>query len=64
LTTPFADRSGSDRERFGEERTRRLILENYEAMALAIETGEPFVSTLDPPPGAGPRHPAREVTAA
>jgi hypothetical protein len=61
-TFPIVNRK--DRERFGEERTRRLILENYEAMALAIETGEPFVSTLDPPPGAGPRHPAREVTAA
>lgn len=48
-----------DEERFGEYRTKRLILEAYDAMAKAIETGEPFVSTLDPPPGKGPRHPAR-----
>jgi hypothetical protein len=53
-----------DEERFGEYRTKRLILENYDAMAKAIETGEPFVSTLSPPPGKGPRHPAKATVAA
>ena len=48
-----------DEKRFGEYRTKRLILEAYDAMAQAIETGEPFVSSLAPPPGKGPRHPAR-----
>ena len=33
-------------------------------MAKAIETGEPFVSKLDPPPGEGPRHPARVTMSA
>ncbi len=54
-TFPIVNRK--DVDRFGEERTRRLVLENYDAMARAIETGEPFVSTLDPPPGEGARHP-------
>lgn len=45
---------------FGEERTRRLVLENHDAMADAARTGRPFVSTLDPPPGQGARHPAAE----
>jgi hypothetical protein len=42
----------------GEERTRRLILENYDRMAAATSE-RPFVSSLDPPPGQGPRHPER-----
>jgi len=48
-----------DEEHFDEYRTKRLVLEAYDAMANAIETGEPLVSTLDPPPGKGPRHPDR-----
>ncbi len=51
-----------DEECFGEYRTKRLILEVYDAMAKAIETGEPFVSSLSPPPGKGPRHPAGPTT--
>jgi len=39
-----------DTERFGEYRTKRLILEVYDEMAKAAETGEAFVSPLDPPP--------------
>jgi hypothetical protein len=35
------------------------ILAVYDALSMAIEIGEPFVSTLDPPPGYGPRHPVR-----
>jgi hypothetical protein len=43
-----------DEERFGEYRTKRLILEAYEAMAKASATGDPFQTRLDPPP-ADPR---------
>jgi hypothetical protein len=46
-------------QNFGEFRTKRLILERYEAMAEAIRTGESYQTILDPPPGCGPRHPAR-----
>jgi hypothetical protein len=43
----------------GEFRTKRLVLAAYDAMAGAAETGVPFVSPLDPPPGHGPRHASR-----
>src|SRR5690606_35061215 len=43
----------------GEYRTKRLILERYDAMAQAVRTGNPYRTPLDPPPGHGPRHPAR-----
>jgi hypothetical protein len=43
----------------GEYRTERLVLAAHDAMTRAAETGVPFVSPLDPPPGQGPRH--REV---
>ncbi|MGH3193680.1 MAG: Eco57I restriction-modification methylase domain-containing protein, partial [Streptosporangiaceae bacterium] len=46
-------------QNFGEFRTKRLILERYDAMAEAIRTGEPYQTVLDPPAGYGPRHPAR-----
>jgi hypothetical protein len=42
----------------GEFRTKRLILERYDAMAEAARTGHPYETVLDPPPGQGPRHPA------
>ncbi|MFN0029918.1 MAG: Eco57I restriction-modification methylase domain-containing protein [Acidimicrobiales bacterium] len=45
-----------DEAAFGEYRTKRLILEAYDAMAEAIASGAPYVSPLDPPPGHGPRH--------
>lgn len=48
-----------DEQRFGECRTKRLILEVYDAMAAAIATGKPYQTVLDPPPGHGPRHPER-----
>nr|WP_092883528.1 N-6 DNA methylase [Actinopolymorpha cephalotaxi] len=41
----------------GEFRTKRLVLTAYDAMSNAAETGVPFTSPLDPPPGQGPRHP-------
>ncbi|GLW62164.1 hypothetical protein Arub01_04080 [Actinomadura rubrobrunea] len=45
-------------------RTKVLILEIYDAMARAIETGEPYKTILDPPPGEGPRHPDIQVQSA
>jgi hypothetical protein len=48
-----------DEERFGEYRTKRMILEAYDAMADAIRTGVSFRSIVDPPPGEGPRHDPR-----
>jgi len=50
-----------DLYKFGEFRTKRLILEAYDAMQDAIDTDTPFESTLNPPPGHGPRHPAKET---
>ena len=44
---------------FGAFRTKELILESYDAMAEAMRTGVPYQTILDPPPGHGPRHPAR-----
>ena len=46
-------------QRLGEFRTKRLILERYDAMAEAIRTAGPYQTILDPPPGQGPRHPVR-----
>ncbi|GGS47062.1 Eco57I restriction-modification methylase domain-containing protein [Actinokineospora fastidiosa] len=43
-------------ERFA--KTKGEILGIYDGMAKAIETGEPYQTRLDPPPGYGPRHPA------
>ena len=50
-----------DEERFGEYRTKGVILEMYDEMARAVETGETYRTRLDPPP-ADPRvaHPPRE----
>jgi N-6 DNA Methylase len=48
-------------QNFGEFRTKRLILERYDAMAEAIRTGQPYQTILDPPPGHGPRHPERDA---
>jgi N-6 DNA Methylase len=44
----------------GEYRTKRVILEIFDELAQAIETGEPYQTRLDPPP-ADPRvaHPPR-----
>ncbi|WP_291409660.1 hypothetical protein [Actinophytocola sp.] len=47
----------NDPDRFA--RTKRAILDIYDDLAKAIETGEPYQTRLDPPPGHGPRHPAR-----
>ena len=49
-----------DEAAHGEYRTKRVILEMYDAMQTAIDTGVPYTSPIDPPPGHGPRHPQRE----
>lgn len=41
---------------FGEFRTKRLVLERYDAMAEAAASGSPYQTPIDPPPGSGPRH--------
>lgn len=47
-TFPIVKRK--DEAAFGEYRTKRLILEVYDAMAKAIEAGKPYQTILDPPP--------------
>ncbi|MFI8093857.1 hypothetical protein ACIF9R_37075 [Streptomyces sp. NPDC086080] len=56
----------SEIAKFGEYRTKRLVLAEYDRMArvgLTLENplvdGETYTSTLTPPPGHGPRHPAK-----
>ena len=44
----------NDEKAHGEYRTKRVILEIYDAMAEAARTGKPYQSRLDPPP-ADPR---------
>jgi hypothetical protein len=39
-----------DERAYGEYRTKRLILERYDALASAIATGVPYETVLDPPP--------------
>ncbi len=51
-----------DEEKYnGDYRTKRVILEVYDLMRTAIETGQPYQTRLDPPP-ADPHccHPPRE----
>ena len=38
------------------------ILEVYDAMQQAMTVRGPVRDVLDPPPGHGPRHPAKETT--
>lgn len=55
-----------DEEKFnGDYRTKRIILEIYDAMHESIRTGQPYQTRLNPPP-ADPRccHPARDGTLA
>jgi hypothetical protein len=53
-----------EERQLGEFRTRRLILERYDAMAEASRIGHAYQTIVDPPPGHGPRHPesSRAVT--
>jgi hypothetical protein len=53
-----------DEKAHGEYRTKRVILEIYDAMAEAIRTGQPYQTRLDPPPADPSRcHPAKRVDA-
>jgi hypothetical protein len=47
-TFPIVNRK--DVAKYGEERTRRLILERYDALAAATASGVPYETVLDPPP--------------
>lgn len=53
-----------DEQNYDEYRTKRVILEIYDAMADAMHTGKPYRTLLDPPP-ADPRvaHPPRQAAA-
>jgi hypothetical protein len=53
----------NDLAEFGEYRTKRLILESYDAMQEVTRSGVPFESAISPPAGQGPRHPAKEISA-
>lgn len=59
-TFPIVKRK--DIETHGEYRTKRVIVEIYDAMQESIRTGQPYQTRLDPPP-ADPRccHPPRET---
>ncbi len=48
-TFPIVRRN--DEQKYGDYRTKNLILEIYDELQHAIDTGHPFVSRLDPPPG-------------
>ncbi|MGK5093224.1 N-6 DNA methylase [Deltaproteobacteria bacterium TL4] len=58
-TFPIVKRK--DEQKYGEYRTKAIILHCYDKMAEAIKTGEPYQTILDPPP-ADPSlcHPPRE----
>jgi hypothetical protein len=55
LDSFFVVRKYEERDH-GEFRTKRLVLELYDAMAEAAQSGKPYRTVLDPPPGRGPRH--------
>lgn len=46
----------------GEYRTKLAILDIYDRMQEAIDSGNEYQTVLDPPPGEGPRHSAKEET--
>ncbi|MGW0435514.1 Eco57I restriction-modification methylase domain-containing protein [Micromonospora sp. NPDC003197] len=63
-TFPIVKRK--DEAKYGTYRTKDLVLAEYDRMAAAevsltnpLVDGENYTSTLNPPPGHGPRHPAR-----
>jgi hypothetical protein len=49
-----------DEAQHGEYRTKRVILEIYDAMQQAITTGQPYQTRLDPPPANGLTPPEME----
>ncbi|MFH1933088.1 MAG: N-6 DNA methylase [Pseudomonadota bacterium] len=60
-TFPIVKRK--DEQKYGEYRTKRVILECYDAMTEAMKTGRLYQTILDPPP-ADPRvaHPSSRLT--
>jgi len=56
----FSTVKHKNEQKWGEYRTKRVILEIYDAMADSIRTGQPYQTRLNPPP-ADPRccHPPR-----
>jgi len=60
-TVPIVILEPKDEHKYGEYRTKRVILECYDAMAEAMKTGRQYQTILDPPP-ADPRvaHPSIE----
>ena len=46
----FTGIRNSERRTWGEYRTKRLVLERYDAMAVAARTGLAYETVLDPPP--------------
>ena len=57
-TFPIVKRK--DEAAHGEYRTKRVILDIYDAMQQVIETGQPYQTLLDPPPAdPGAAHPPR-----
>jgi hypothetical protein len=55
LDSFFVVRKYEERD-YGEFRTKRLVLDGYDAMAAAAATSVAWCTPLDPPPGAGCRH--------
>ena len=49
----------NDIAKYGSYRTKETILEFYDRMAAADAAGVPYETPITPPPGQGPRHPAR-----
>jgi hypothetical protein len=52
----------NDIAKYGTYRTKDLILDFYDRMATADAAGVSYGTTIAPPPGHGPRHPARNDT--
>lgn len=48
-----------DEAAYGEYRSKRVILEMYDTMAEAMQSGIPYETPICPPPGQGPRHAQR-----
>ncbi|WP_440081593.1 Eco57I restriction-modification methylase domain-containing protein [Streptosporangium sp. LJ11] len=46
-----------DEAKYGEYRTKELILKIYDSMQVAIDRHQPYQTMIDPPPGNGLRHP-------
>lgn len=56
-TFPIVKRK--DEQKYGEYRTKRVILEIYDTMIEAIRTCQPYQTLLEPPPAEAVAHPPR-----